>query len=55
VQTQPCAIKLSPVWSDEDGLRMKHFDNDDDVTVAVKKWLLKVDRKLLREGGPGFS
>jgi hypothetical protein len=38
----------------KDGLRGKHFTDDDAVIVAVKKWLLEADRNFYERGDAGF-
>jgi hypothetical protein len=48
VKSQPCETKHSPVSPIRVGLRGKHF-SDDDVTVAIKKWLFKADNFCERE------
>jgi hypothetical protein len=45
VKSQPCEIKRSPVSPIKVGLRGKHL-SDDDVTVAIKKWLFKADNNF---------
>jgi hypothetical protein len=39
----------------KDGLNGKHFTDDNDVIVAVRKWLLKADSNFYEKGNAGFG
>jgi hypothetical protein len=53
VRPIPCAITLHLSGAIKDGFHRKQFadaDDDDAITVAVKKWILETDSAFYRRG-----